>query len=198
MYTVLHDIGMRFKIDKCGALAMRRGKECECEGITTGSWEVIGKIDDDGYKYLGIMERSDICQEQMKRSAKTEYFRRVRSALKSKLNAGNVFQAINIWAVPIVRYGATIIQWTKEELQQMDRTTRKLIPIYGGLHPKSCINRLFIPRSDEGRGLVIVKDCVEEEKCNLARYGTQSKEALVKIAAAELNLKERKKRKKTD
>ena len=50
------------------------------------------------------MKKSDICQEQMKRSVKTEYFKRVRSALKSKLNAGNVFEAINIWAVPTARY----------------------------------------------------------------------------------------------
>ena len=60
---------------------MLRGKESECEGITIGSGEVIGKIDDDGYKYLDIMERSDICQEQMKRSVKTECFKHVRPAL---------------------------------------------------------------------------------------------------------------------
>ena len=42
----------------------------------------------------------------MKRSVKTEYFKRVISALKSKLNVGNVFQAINVWAVPAVQYGA--------------------------------------------------------------------------------------------
>ena len=79
---------------------MLRGKESECEGIAIGSGEVIGKIDDDGYKYLGIMERSDICQEQMKRSVKTECFKRARPALKSNLNAGNVFQAIDspIWS----------------------------------------------------------------------------------------------------
>ena len=48
--------------------------------------------------------------------------------------------------------------------------------------------RLYIPRSDGGRDLVSVKDCVEEEKCAVARYTTQSKEALVKTAAAEHNL----------
>ena len=83
---------MRFGIDKCGVLAMRRGKESECEGITIGSEEETGEIDDNGHKYLSII----------KRSVKTEYFRRVRSAVKSKLNAGNVFQAVNIWAVPTV------------------------------------------------------------------------------------------------
>ena len=62
----------------------------------------------------------------------------------------------------------------------MDRKTRKLITIYGGLHQRSCVDRLYIPSSDEGRGLVSVKDCTVEEKCNLAKYVAQSKEAVVK------------------
>ena len=81
VYTVTDDIGMRFGIDKCRVLAMRRGKEPECEGITIRSGEVLDIIDDDGYKYLGIMERSDICQEEMKSSVKAEYFKRARSAI---------------------------------------------------------------------------------------------------------------------
>ena len=48
----------------------------------------------------------------------------------------------------------------------MDSKTRKLVTINGGL---------CIPRSDEGRGLVSVEDCVKEEKCNLANYAAQSK-----------------------
>ena len=66
VYIVTHDIGMRSGIDKCVVLAMRRGKESKCEGITIGSGEVIGEIDDDGYKYLDIMERRDFCQEVSK------------------------------------------------------------------------------------------------------------------------------------
>ena len=31
------------------------------------------------------------------------------------------------------------------------------------------VHRLYIPRSDGERGLVSVKDCVEEEKCNLSK-----------------------------
>ena len=99
----------------------------------------------------------------MKKCVKAEHFKCLRSALKSKLNAGNVFQAINIWAVPTLRYGAGIIQWTKEELQQMDRKTRKPIAIYGRLHLRSCVDTPYIPRRDTGRGLVSVEDCVEEE-----------------------------------
>ena len=50
------------------------------------------------------MERSDIFHKQMIRSVKTEYLKRARSDLKSKLNAGNVFHAINIWHVSTVQY----------------------------------------------------------------------------------------------
>ena len=69
------------------------------------------------------------------KSVKTEYFKRVES--------GNVFQAINICGVPTVRYEAGIIQWAKEELQQMNKKTRKLITIYGGRHPRSCLDRRY-------------------------------------------------------
>ena len=70
VYTVKDNMSMRYGIDKCWVLAMPRGKESECEGITIGSEEVIGKIDDDGCRYLDIMERTDICQERMKGSVK--------------------------------------------------------------------------------------------------------------------------------
>ena len=70
----------------------------------------------------------------------------------------------------------------------MDRKTRKLIKIYKELHPLSCVDRLYIPKSDEGRSLASVNGCVEEDKCNLAKHAAQSKEVLVKTAIAELNL----------
>ena len=100
-------------------------------------------------------------------SVKIKCFIPARLALKSQLNAGNVIQAINIWAVSTVKYPAGIIKWTKKELQQIDRKTTKLIIIYRGIRSKSYVDRLYMPRSDGGRGLVSVKDCVEEEKCNL-------------------------------
>ena len=76
----------------------------------------------------------------------------------------------------------------KKEFQQTDRKTRKLITIYGGLRSRSCIDKLYIPLSGGGRGLVNVEDCVKEDKCNLQKYATQSKETIVKTESAELNL----------
>ena len=61
----------------------------------------------------------------MKGNVSKKYVRRIRKILASKLNR-NIITAINSWAVSVIRYGAGIVNWTKAELQQMDRKTRKL------------------------------------------------------------------------
>ena len=78
----------------------------------------------------------------MKENIRKEHFKRLRATLKSKLNAKHVFQAINAWMVPAVRYIVGIIKWTKEEVKEMDRKTRKIITMYGGLHPRSNVEWL--------------------------------------------------------
>ena len=45
-------------------------------------------------------------------------------------------QEINIWAVPLVRYLVSFLKWTREELQQMDQTTRKLMTLPKALRPR--------------------------------------------------------------
>ena len=64
---------------------------------------------EEGYKYLGIFERDDICQENMKEKIQKEYYKRVRTVLKSTLNGRNVINVIDIWAVATVWYGVGII-----------------------------------------------------------------------------------------
>ncbi|CAH3028992.1 unnamed protein product [Porites evermanni] len=49
-------------------------------------------------------EADDIMHDEVKRSMKKEYIRRVKKTLSSKLNAGNVIKAINSWAVSLLRY----------------------------------------------------------------------------------------------
>ena len=113
----------------------------------------------------------------------------MRATLKSKLNAKHVFQAVNTWVVPTVRYSAGIIEWTIEEVKKMDWKTRKIITIYARLHPRSNVKRLYPPRSEGGRGLVSIEDCVNDERKNLALYGPRSNEELI-AATTELELKE--------
>ena len=78
------------------------------QGIDLGDGLLIAEADQEGYKYLGILERDDICQEKMKEKVQIENYKRVRAVLKSKLNDGNVINAIIKWAVT-VRYSTGII-----------------------------------------------------------------------------------------
>ena len=79
-------IGMKFGRDKCGVLAMKRRKEVEYNEIEFENGEEIGQIGEEGYKYLGILEKGDICPEEIKEKIRKEYFKRLRTILKSKLN----------------------------------------------------------------------------------------------------------------
>ena len=90
-----------------------------------------------------------------------EYIKRLRKLLTSKLNDGNLVCRDNTWAVSLLRYSAAFVSWRKNELQAIDRKTRKLFTIYGALHPKSDVDRLYIPRKEGGRGLISIEDCVD-------------------------------------
>ena len=63
----------------------------------------------------------------MMENVKTEYYRRERKILETKLNGGNIVTGINTWAVSLLRYSAAFLDWTGKELEQMDRRTTKLM-----------------------------------------------------------------------
>ena len=114
------DTGMQFGFDKCAALKAKRGKQVHCEVIYLGDGVVIEGADEERYKYLRILARGGICQEKMKEKVQKEYYKRVRAVLKSKLNGGNVINAVDIWAVAKVWYGAATINWNKREWDKIN------------------------------------------------------------------------------
>ena len=81
-----------------------------------------------------------------------------------------------------MRYPAAFIIWGKCELYAIDRTTRKLFTKYGGFHPKSDINRWYIPRKDGGRALIAIEDSVELAVRVLEVYVHGSEERLLQTA----------------
>ena len=63
-----------------------------------------------------------------------------------------------------------MINWTKNELQQLDRKTRKKLTMYGAFHPKSNVNRLYLTRQEGGRGLIGAEETVRSEENSLGWY----------------------------
>ena len=103
--------------------------------------------------------------------------------LKSKLNGGNLIKAINTFAVSTVRYTAGIFQWNQEELQTLDRMTRKLLTMHGALHPKSDVDRLYVERGKGGRGLMSIEEVVKDEERSLQSYTNASAEVVMQAAS---------------
>ena len=52
----------------------------------------------------------------------------------------------------------------------MDRKTRKLLTSFRALRPKADVDRLYIKRSEGGRGMISIEECVNVEINNLNKY----------------------------
>ena len=111
------------------------------------------------YKYLGIEESFDIQHKNEKEKLKKkEYLRRLRLVLGTELSAKDKMQATGSLAVPVIRYSFGIVNWHQEELQKLDRKTRKLLSIHGQHHSKADVDRLYVPIKHGRRGLMQLEE----------------------------------------
>jgi len=87
-----------------------------------------------------------------------------------------------------LRYGAGIIEWTKEDLQKMDRRrktriyrrkTRKDMTMTKEFYTKSDTARLYVSRKGGGRGLINSEECVRTEENSLSWYIENSNEEML-------------------
>ena len=67
---------MEFGFKKCGAIIMNRGKVKSTDGIELPSGEKKREIEEDGCKYLGILEYDRVKEQKMKDKFRNKYFRR--------------------------------------------------------------------------------------------------------------------------
>ena len=164
------DVGMVFGLDKCTVLLLKRVKMIRTEGIELPDGKRIREVTHDGYKYLGVLQFDFIMNREMKEKVKSEYIRRVKKLLRSQLNGGNVILEMNACAVGIIRYGAGVLDRTKEELKSIDIKTRKLMIMNGSLYPRGNVGRLYLARKEGGRGVISCEECVNMELQSLDKY----------------------------
>ena len=82
----------------------------------------------------------------------------------------------------MLRYSAAFLDWAINDLQEMDRRTRKVMTMHNALHPRGNIDRLYISRSEGGRGLLNVEDTVNLAKLGLQGYVKMNDERLISAA----------------
>ena len=131
------------------------------------------------YKYLGIEESFDIQHKNEKEKLKKEYLSRLRLVLGTELSAKNKIQAIGSLAVPVLSYSFGIVNWHQEELQKLDRKTRKLLTIHEQHHPKADVDRFYIPSKQGGRGLMQLEAAHAVEIAKLMEYVDRKEDTLI-------------------
>ena len=63
---------MEFGIEKCAVLVLNKRAKVRCEGIMLPGGEIMSEVDQSGYKYLGVLEGTDIMQKEMKERVSQE------------------------------------------------------------------------------------------------------------------------------
>ena len=72
----------------------------------------------------------------------------------------------------------------------MDRKTRKVLNMYQALHPRSNVGRLYLPRSEGGKGLLNLEECVSAEKRSLGQFLKMNEDEWLRSAWEEGLIKE--------
>ena len=165
------DVRMEFGLDKCAKATFIKGRLHTKQNIKIDDTVTIRGLDQvEVYKYLGIDEHDGIQHKKMKTKLKKEYYRRIRLILKTELSAKNKMIAITSLAVPVIQYSLEIIKWTQKEIRKLDTQTRKLLTMYGALHPRADVDRLYIPRKVGGRGMINIETSHYIAKKGLCKY----------------------------
>jgi len=123
-----------------------------------------------------ILEADVMFQRQIKEKIEKEYLRRVRKVEQSKLTHGQCHFIYICWG---------IIVWTKQELKELDRKSRKLLKMNGGLNLRDCVARLYVPKKHGGRGLIAVEYVINQARLSLEMYVQSSAEELLKAVRKE-------------
>ena len=75
-----------------------------------------------------------------------------------------------------VKIRTGLINWNNKEVQRIDRKTREMMTMYGALHLKSDVERIYVQRDKGGREVVRCENCIRSKENNLGWYVKNSVE----------------------
>lgn len=159
------DINMTFGLEKCKINGMERGKwkpvgdyVLEEKEHLQEQRKVIQSMEKtDNYKYLGVLQATGIEHKKIKDTLINKYKNRLRQILRTNLKAKHITTAINTYAIPVISYSFGLLKWTNTDLDSINRLTRKKLTEHRSHHPHGCLQRLYLPRTNGGRGLLDIK-----------------------------------------
>lgn len=131
---------------------------------------ILPLIENETYKYLGYIQSKLIHHKEIKLNLTQQFKHRLNSILKSCLNSKNTTKAINTFAIPALTYSFGVINWTKTELRNLQRVINTIMTKHRKHHPRSCTQRMTLPRLDGGRGLIDILNLHNKQIATLRKY----------------------------
>ncbi|XP_063897007.1 uncharacterized protein LOC135118563 [Helicoverpa armigera] len=165
-----NDIHMEFGIDKCKTFSVSNGKVIQ-NNYTLDSGNIIEPLEPHAsYKYLGFQQARQINQKETKVNLKKNFKHRLNIICRSQLNSRNASKAINSYAIPVLTYSFGIINWSQSDLISLQRTINTTLTSHRKHHPRSCVQRMTLPRREGGRGIIDIVNLHNKQITNLRQY----------------------------
>ncbi|KAJ8936201.1 hypothetical protein NQ318_008498 [Aromia moschata] len=180
--TFSDDIKMSFGLDKCATLSIVKGPPHNNPEVYA---DIHQLPPEEQYRYLEVCQDGRINHTQLKKEFQEKYKSRVTKLLNTLLSGGNLIKAISSWAVPVLTYSFGIVKWSVNDLDELDRLTRRLLTKFRHLHTNSSVIRLYLPRRRGGRGLLNIKNQCLNQEASLRRKLLTNRDPLITAVARE-------------
>ena len=154
------NIGLEWNDRKCSVVHVKRGVlQDSGDGMRLGESEMIESLSEgSNYKFLGVLE--NVKQEDglaLEVAAKV-YLKHLSVIWSSPLSDYNRVIATNQFALPLMEFLMWTQRWPLDELQRLDRETRKVVCETGGKHPLGSTALMYLPRRRGGRELKSIEE----------------------------------------
>ena len=177
------DLGAAYGVKKCAEIVIEKGIMVKGEGLEVleERMKCLDPIKYENYKFLGYEQSDSIKKDAILNRIKAEMMNRLNRVLDSKLCDKFMIRAINTHVIPVAAYAMNLCTLSKAEIYELDMLIKKQLR-KRGMHGFQCSNeRLYLPRSEGGRGLKSLVDVYAETKIRIACYLSQSTDPWLKI-----------------
>ena len=144
---------MKFGQDKCAYIKIEKRKNTTTTPIEINGLTIKPIQEGESYRYLGQDENIAYEGTVNKEMVSKEYLSRLKKIWLSELSAFNKTIAHNAFEIPVIAPTMVILDWTIQEIKDIDIRSRKMLSVIGNFHTNIDVDRLYIGRNIGGRGL---------------------------------------------
>lgn len=142
---------------------------------------------------MGILHTHNIEHKLIKSTLNEEFENRLECVLKRKLNSKNLTTAIKSYAITALQFSFGIVNWTRTDLEAINRKIRTELTKYRKHHANASIERISLPRERRGRGIRDVMEAYGKQIQNLRSFFHQQNgnlhQIIVKVDKAYTTIK---------